>query len=223
MSDFAKARRNMIESQIRPGGVIDLKVIAAMAEVPREAFVPEDQRDHAYIDEDLFIGNDGQGAPRYLMEPMTFARMLQLAEIHHDDCALDVGCATGYSTAVLSRIAQSVIGLERDDALAARAGETLEALGYTNAAVVQGAHDEGLAKEAPFDVIIINGRIETTPETLLSQLKDLGRLVAVFGPEHAARIRVWTRRGDAVSFVDEHDAAVPALPGFARAEPAFAF
>ncbi len=223
MSDFAKARRNMIESQIRPGGVIDLKVIAAMAEVPREAFVPENARDHAYIDEDLFIGCDAQGDPRHLMEPMTFARMLQLAEIHHDDCALDVGCATGYSTAVLSRIAQSVIGVERDAALAARAGEVLEALAYTNAAVVRGEHAAGLAKEAPFDVIVVNGRIESTPDTLLAQLRDLGRLVAVFGPEHAARIRVWTRRGNAVSFVDEHDAAVPPLPGFASAESAFVF
>ena len=223
MTDFARARTNMIESQVRPGGVIDLRVIAAMGAVPREAFVPESARDHAYVDEDLFIGVDGGGAPRHLMEPMTFARMLQLAGIGHDDCVLDVGCASGYSTAVLSHMAQSVIGLERDAELVEQATATLELLGCTNAAVVRGDHAGGLPREAPFDVIVLNGRIETTPEALLAQLKDLGRLVAVYGPERQARVRVWTRRGEAVSHVDEFDAAVPALPGFPVARPAFVF
>ncbi len=222
-TDFARARANMIDSQVRPGGVIDLRVIAAMGEVPREAFVPEEMRPYAYIDEDLFIGVDGSGQPRHLMEPMTFARMLQLAEIRHDDCVLDVGCATGYSTAVLSLLGQSVIGLEQDTKMAETATETLERLSYTNAAVVQGPHADGLPKEAPFDVIVVNGRIETRPDALLAQLKDLGRLVCVFGPDIDAFIRVYTRRGESISFADEFTAAVPPLPGFPAARPAFAF
>ncbi len=215
--DFAKARHNMIESQVRPGGVIDLRVIAAMAEVPREVFVPEHLRDVAYIDEDVPIGTDATGAPRFLMEPLVFARMLQLADVDPDDCVLDVGCATGYSAAVLSRLATSVIAVEHDAALMEQATANLEELGCVNAVVVRGEHARGWEREAPHDVIVVNGRIMSEPKELLAQLKDLGRLVAVHGPEHAARIRLWTRRGDVVSHVDHHDANVPLLAGFDNA------
>jgi len=212
--DFARARHNMIESQVRPGGVIDLRVIAAMAEVPREVFVPEHLRDVAYIDEDVPIGTDATGAPRFLMEPLVCARMLQLAEVDAQDCVLDVGCATGYSTAVLSKLATSVIAVEQDEALMEQATAHLEELGCVNAVVVQGEHAKGHEREAPYDVIVVNGRITREPQALLAQLKDLGRLVAVFGPENAARIRLWTRRGETVSWVDHHDASVPPLAGF---------
>ena len=223
MTDFERARRSMIDSQIRPGGVIDLRVVAAMAEVPRERFVPEEKRAFAYIDEDLFIGTDGQGAQRYLMEPLTFARMLQLADIAPEDCVLDVGTATGYSAAVLSQLAQSVIALERDAALAEQAGASLEALGCVNVAVVTGPHEQGWHSEAPFDAIVLNGRIEERPDALLEQLAELGRLVCVFGRPHESRIRVYTRRGKAVSYIDHHDAAVPPLPGFAATAEVMAF
>ncbi len=223
MTDFARARRSMIDSQIRPGGVLDLRVIAAMEEVPREHFVPEHMRSLAYIDEDLFIGTDETGARRFLMEPLTFARMLQLADIAPTDCALDVGCASGYSTAILCRLAQSVIAVEHDQTLAEQATSNLEALECVNAAVFTAPHTDGFRREAPYDVIIVNGRIEQKPGKLLDQLKDLGRLVCVFGPPNAARIRLYTRRGKAISHVDHHDAAVPPLPGFATTAEVMAF
>ena len=215
--DFARARYNMIESQVRTGSVIDPRVIAAMSEVPREVFVPGHLRDIAYIDEDLAIGADASGAPRHLMEPLVFARMLQLADIDPEDCVLDVGCASGYSAAVLSKLAQSVIALEQDKELAATAGANLEALGCVNAVVVNGPHAAGYGREAPYDVIVLNGRVEEEPQELLAQLKDLGRLVAVFGPARMARIRLWTRRGEVVSWVDHFDANVPLLAGFGPA------
>ena len=223
MTDFERARRSMIDSQIRPGGVIDLRVVAAMAEVPRELFVPEERRTFAYIDEDLFIGTDAEGAKRYLMEPLTFARMLQLADIAPEDCVLDVGTTTGYSAAVLSKLAQSVIALERDAALAEKAGTTLEELDCVNVAVVTGPHEEGWRREAPYDAIVLNGRIEERPDVLLEQLADLGRLVCVFGRPHESRIRVYTRRDKAISFIDYHDASVPPLPGFAATAEVMAF
>ncbi len=221
--DFERARHNMIDSQVRPGGVIDLRVIAAMEEVPRECFVPEERRAFAYVDEDFFIGRDARGARRYLLNPLTLARMLQLADVDPTDCVLDVGVATGYSSAVLSRLAQSVIALERDEALASQATANLEALDCVNAAVVQGPHKAGWSGEAPFDAIILQGRIEEKPATLLEQLADLGRLVCVFGQPNAARIRVYTRRGRAISFIDHHDAFAPPLSGFATTEEVMAF
>ena len=221
--DFERARQNMIDSQVRPGGVIDLRVIAAMGAVPRERFVPEERRTFAYVDEDLFIGMDAQGARRHLLEPLTLARMLQLADIDPADCVLDVGVATGYSSAVLSRLAQSVIALERDEALAGQATANLEALDCVNAAVVQGPHEAGWRSEAPFDAIVLQGRIEEKPAALLEQLADLGRLVCVFGQPNAARIRVYTRRGRAISYIDYHDAFAPPLPGFAATADVMAF
>ncbi len=221
--DFDRARRNMIESQVRPGGVMDLRLLAAMEELPRERFVPEERRALAYVDEDLFIGEDASGAKRWLMEPLTFARMLQLAEVDPADCVLDVGCATGYSTAVLSRLAQSVIAVEQDEELRRQASDNLEALECVNAAVMPGEHAKGFSREAPYDVIVLNGRIEERPQVLLEQLKDLGRLVCVYGPPHAARIRLYTRRGKVVSHADHHDCAVPPLPGFASSDEVLAF
>ena len=223
MTDFARARAHMIDSQVRPNNVIDLRVIAAMSEVPREEFAPEEMREYAYIDKDLFIGVDEKGRARHMLQPMTLARMLQLAEIRHDDCVLNVACASGYSTAVLAHLAQSVISLEESGSFSARATETLERLDVTNAAFVNGPHDRGWEKEAPFDVIVVNGRLMRKPAALLEQLKDLGRLVAVYGPEEVATIRVWTRRDGVISHVDEFDATAPLAPGFEAERPAFIF
>ena len=109
MTDFARARASMIDSQVRTNGVLDLRVIKAMRETPREIFVPEQMRDYAYADQDLFIGVDAQGARRYLLAPMTMGRMLQLAGAGDAGCALAVGCPAGYAAAVLANMAQSVI------------------------------------------------------------------------------------------------------------------
>jgi len=223
MTDFARARAHMIDSQVRPNNVIDLRVIAAMSEVPREEFAPDEMREYAYIDKDLFIGIDEKGGARHMLQPMTLARMLQLAEIRHDDCVLNIACASGYSTAVLAYLAQSVISVEESESFSTRATEILERLDVTNAAFVNGPHDRGWEKEAPFDVIVVNGRLMRKPDALLKQLKDMGRLVTVYGPEEVATIRVWTRRDGVFSHVDEFDATAPLAPGFEAERPAFVF
>ena len=220
--DFARQRRNMIDSQVRPGGEVDLRVIAAMASVPRERFVLAEQQAHAYVDTDLPLGADSRGDERWLLAPLTIGRMLQLADIGPEECVLDVGTASGYTAAVLSGLAQTVIGIDQDPVLATQAAERLEKLGYDNVAILHADHAAGHAKEAPYDAIIINGRIRRRPEALLEQLADGGRLVAVWGAHDTGLIRVWTRRGDAFSAVDEFTASAPALPGFAP-QPAFSF
>jgi protein-L-isoaspartate(D-aspartate) O-methyltransferase len=223
MIDFAVQRQNMVESQVRPNGITDARVIDAMAKLPRELFVPEQRRTLAYMDEDILVAVTPDGGRRWMMEPMTFARLLQLAEIGPGDVVLDVGCATGYSTAVIATLAESVIAVEEDPVLAEQATARLGELGITNAAIVNAPHATGLASEAPFDIIFINGRVATLPRALLEQLKDGGRLVAVVGETAVSPALVCTRHGETFSSRAQYDASVAPLSGFPPPVKKFVF
>jgi protein-L-isoaspartate(D-aspartate) O-methyltransferase len=220
--DFALARLKMIESQIRPTGVTDRRIIQAMAAIPRENFVPLPHRSLAYMDEEVEISSKHHAGPRFLLEPMTLARLLQLLELNPDDTVLDVGCGTGYSTAVLAHVATTVIALECDSDLAGQAVENLAALGLANARVVTGTLKAGWLAEAPFDAILVNGRIPAPPLELLSQLKEHGRLAAVLGENDMGKGALFTRNG-AFGVRYAFDAGVSCLPGFELTRPAFEF
>ena len=207
----------MVESQIRTNKVTDQRVITAFEAVPRELFVDEAKRGFAYVDEDLEVA-----VGRYLMEPMVLARLLQAAAPQPGDIVLDIGCASGYSAAVLARLADSVVALESDEALAAQASETLVELGIDNVAVVAGSLEEGYPSEGPYDVIFVGGAIETVPSGLLDQLKDGGRLVAVVGYGRAALATLYTKSDGDIGSRPEFDADVRPLPGFRKAK-AFVF
>jgi len=219
MVDFAQARRTMVDSQVRPSDVTDLRLIAAMLDVPREQFVPAARRAVAYLDIDVPIS--GQGA-RALLKPMVLARLLQAAGIGENDRVLDVGCATGYSTAVVAKLAGEVIALEEDVALARIAGETLAACGVTNGSVVSGPLQNGWERSAPYDVIVLEGASEVVPAALLSQLKDGGRLVAVSGSGPMGKATIYRAAGGRATAQTLFDASAPLLPGFAKAA-AFVF
>jgi protein-L-isoaspartate(D-aspartate) O-methyltransferase len=223
MQDFGIARGNMIESQVRPAGVTDARVIAAMADVPREAFVPESRQAVAYMDDDLMVGRDAQGRPRYLLEPMALARLLQLAEVTPDSRVLDVAVATGYSSAVLSHLATHVTALEEDGELAGFAERSFCDLGIANVAVVRGHHAEGHASGAPYDVILVNGRLPEIPQALVKQLKDDGRLVLVLGKSATAPATVVVKNGRATSHRRWVDLSIPEAPGFPVTAPRFNF
>ncbi len=223
MTEFAVQRHNMVESQVRPNGITDARIIEAIAAVPRELFVPEERRQLAYMDEDVLVSVTPDGSRRWLMEPMTFARLLQLAEIAPGEAVLDIGCATGYSTAVIAALAESAIAVEEDPVLADEATVRLGELGITNAAVINAPHAAGLPGEAPFDVIFINGRVPSLPRSLLEQLKDGGRLVAVVGETGVAPALVCTRHGEAFSSRTQYDSSVAALPGFPPPSAGFVF
>lgn len=220
-SDFSLQRRKMVDSQLRTTDVNNVPVLDAMAKVPREVFVPARRRELAYIDEDILVsGSELTGDARYLMEPSPFGRLLQLAELRRDDFALDVGCATGYSAAVLSEIVGSVVALECDAALAELATETLDSLDCTTVAVVQGPLEEGSPSHGPYDVIVLNGWVERVPQALFDQLRDGGRLVAVEGAGLAGVARLYVKEGGVVAARRGFNAAVKPLPGF-KLEPAF--
>jgi protein-L-isoaspartate(D-aspartate) O-methyltransferase len=200
-------------TQLRPNKVIDEQLIAAMAALPREQFVPKAYRGVAYMDEDVAV------APgRYLMEPMVLARLLQEAEVQAGEVALVVGCSAGYEVGILARLCSTVIGLETDPAMAQQAGQTLQALGIDNTAIVEGPLKDGLAKQGPFNVILLAGAVPEIPAALLAQLADGGRLVGVVRPAGApiGQAVLVKRSGDLFPQRVLFDAGTPPLPGFDR-------
>jgi protein-L-isoaspartate(D-aspartate) O-methyltransferase len=218
MTDFAAARRIMVDSQVRTADVTDPRLIAAMLELPREEFFPEDKRALAYLDLDVAVSEPG--APvRRLLKPMVLAKLIAAAGVGDRDRVLDVGCATGYGTAVLARLAAAVIGLEEDAALARKAAAALA--GSANATIVTGPLARGVPGEAPYDVILLEGACDIVPDALFEQLRPGGRLACIVG-RGPGKATVYRRIEDDVSARVVFDAAAALLPGFAKA-PQFVF
>jgi protein-L-isoaspartate(D-aspartate) O-methyltransferase len=226
MTGYEARRIAMVESQLRPNQVTDIGLLDAMRTLPRERFVPPAFERLAYMDEDIEVFPPCEEAPaRFLLAPMVQARLIQLAEIEPQDKVLDVGCVSGYSTAVLARLAARVIGLEPEPELAKAAKANLAGLGLTNAEVVEGALGDGQAAGAPYDVIVLEGSVSQMPDVLLSQLNDGGRLVAVLTREpnmKQGKAYLFVRVGGETSAVAHFDAGASPLPGLAPA-PAFTF
>jgi protein-L-isoaspartate(D-aspartate) O-methyltransferase len=222
MIDFATARRMMVDGQVRTSDVTDLRLVAAMLEVPRERFVPESKAGLAYLDFDIAVTPEAGGEARHLLKPMVLAKLLEAADVQDTDDVLDVGCATGYSAAVLARLAHSVVALEQDPTLVRHARENLQAVKAANATAVSGLLVAGWPARAPYDVILLDGATEVAPETLFHQLKDGGRLVTVLGRTPNGRAMLYTSASGDVSGRPIFDAAAATLPGFA-AVPAFVF
>jgi protein-L-isoaspartate(D-aspartate) O-methyltransferase len=211
MADYAQARRTMVDCQVRPSDVTDLRIIAALLDVPRERFVAPARRGIAYLDVDVPIGEG-----RALLKPMVFAKLLQAAGVGENDHVLDAGCATGYSSAVLGKLARDVVALEEDPELASAARAALSELGVANASVVTGPLSGGWQQGAPYDAILLEGASEVVPDALLGQLKDGGRLVAVVGRAPMGRATVYRMVGRHATAQPLFDAAAPLLPGFAK-------
>lgn len=217
MADYTDARLNMVDSQLRTSGVTDPRVLDVTQEVPREIFVPAALRPVAYLDGDLRVTGAGE-APRYVMRPYSFGKLLELAVIREGDVVLDIGTATGYSAAVLAKLAETVVAVESDEDLAGKATANLDTLGITNAAVITGALEAGYAKGGPYDVIVLEGAAEHLPADLLDQLKENGRLVTIFHEDGRSRGRIYTKKRGTVTFRDAFDGSAELLPGFELSE-----
>jgi len=211
MADYATQRFNMVEAQVRTNDVTDPRIHAAMLAVAREQFVPAARRAMAYADVPVEVA---QG--RFLLDPRSFAKMLQLAALRPGDNVLDVACGTGYSSVVIGQLVKTVTALEQDADLVRIASDMVPASGATNVTVVQGGLTEGVKAKAPFDAIFIEGAVEAVPDQLLAQLAEGGRLVAVLNQGGQGRAHIFVREKGRVGSRADFDATVPVLGGFRK-------
>jgi protein-L-isoaspartate(D-aspartate) O-methyltransferase len=223
MVDFEQARRAMVDGQVRTSDVTDLSLIAAMLEIPREAFVPQAQADLAYLDRDVVIADaTATGPARYLMKPMVLARLIQAADPSPRDSVLVIGAGTGYAAAVISRLAGKVVALEENESLFQQARSVLPSLGSSNVTVIHGPLADGAPASGPYDVILIDGGVEIVPDLLCGQLTSGGRLVAVVSSGPLGKAKLFQSVKGKCSGRELFDANAPVLPGFSVA-PAFVF
>jgi protein-L-isoaspartate(D-aspartate) O-methyltransferase len=219
MTDFALARRNMVEGQLRPNRVTNSQLLAVIGALPREKFLPDGLRSVAYSDEDVPLGNS-----RFLMEPMVLARLIQTLQPRETDRALVVASGRGYGAALLARLVKSVVAIESDTALAAAAERTAKELGLAGIEQKVGPLEAGVAASGPYDVILIEGSVRQVPPAILEQLVDGGRMATIVaGPPGAlGSAQLFVKEGGVASGRPLFDAGTPPLPGFA-APPRFTF
>lgn len=211
MADFALRRKTMVDTQVRPSDVTRFPVIDAMLAVPREAYVPDALREAAYAGENLPL------APgRVVLEPRTLAKLLDALDLQPGELVMTVGAGLGYGAAVAARLAEAVIAVEEDEALAAEAQRRLAEQGVDNAAVHAGALAEGAARHAPYDVILVEGGAEVLPPALAAQLREGGRIGCLFVEGGLGAVRIGRKTGDGLVWRFAFNAAAPVLPGFAR-------
>lgn len=211
MTDFAQRRTMMVDTQVRPNEVTSYPVIEAMLNVPREQFVPEARRDVAYAGGNIDLATD-----RVLLEPRTLGKMMDVLNLQGSDLVLDVGCGYGYCAAVMARIAEAVVAVEQDETMAAEAEARLAAQDVFNVAVVKGPLTEGCAGQAPYDAMLLEGAIEEFPETLTEQLREGGRVIALFREGNLGTVRLGHKLDGRMNWRFSFNAGAPVLPGFAR-------
>ncbi|MBV0892798.1 protein-L-isoaspartate O-methyltransferase [Paracoccus sp. Z118] len=212
MPDFAQRRTTMVDTQVRPNEVNGYPVIAAMLHVPREAFVPDARREVAYSGENLDVGHG-----RVMLDPRTFAKLIDVMQLENGDLVLDLGCGYGYSSAVMARIAQAVVAVEEHPALVAEAERRLAEQGVDNVAVVRAALTEGAPDQGPYDAILINGAIEVLPDAIAGQLAEGGRIAALWhedGPGTGLGVaRLGYKLDGRINWRYAFNAHAPVLPG----------
>ena len=211
MNDFATRREIMVDTQIRPADVTKFPVLQAMLMIPREHFVPRDKREVAYIGENVPF-DDG----RVVIDPRTIAKFLEFLDVGQDELVLDIGSGLGYSSAILSCLAEAVVALEDDSARVAETEETVREMGLDNICVQKGILHEGAPQHGPYDVIIVQGAVEYIPTAVISQLKNGGRLAALFMEGQLGEARIGYKFGNQINWRLAFNAGAPVLKGFQK-------
>jgi len=217
MTDYKTARTAMVDCQIRPSDVTKYPIIEAFLNTPREAYVPDSCRQVAYAGDHIDLGNH-----RTLLDPRVFAKMLDCLNVNPDDLVLDLGCGLGYSTAILAKLAEAVVAVEDDAAMAETATATLSEQSVDNAFVVHGDLAKGNAKNGPYDVIILQGSVEDIPSALIGQLKDGGQICAIFNDHKLGECRIGYKSHQKLSWNTVFNATAPLMDGF-EMEKSFKF
>jgi len=215
VADYATRRIMMVDTQVRPSDVTKFPIIEAMLHVPREVYLPAGLREIAYVGENIAVGHG-----RVMLDPRTLAKMLDALDLQREDVVLDLGCVQGYTTAVIARLVEFVVAVEPQEDWAHEAQSTLSEQGVDNAAVITGDLTQGAAKSGPYDAIIIQGAVQQVPDTLLAQLKDGGRIAAVFAEGALGVVRIGHKLDGRVDWRLAFNAGAPVLDGF-HAQDAF--
>ncbi len=215
MTDFAARRTMMVDTQVRPSDVTKFPIIEAMLSVPREKFVPESKQEAAYVGENIDLGGG-----RVVLEPRTMGKMLDALDIQRDELVLDLGCGLGYSAAVLARLADFVVAVESDETMAAEAQTLLSEFGADNVAVIHGELAAGNAKNGPYDVVIVEGAVEQVPDALFDQIKEGGRMIAIFADGKLGTVRIGYKIDGEMTWRHVFHAGAPVVEGF-EAAPTF--
>jgi protein-L-isoaspartate(D-aspartate) O-methyltransferase len=211
MSDFATRRKVMVDTQVRPSDVTKFPIIDAMLSVPRENFVPRDKREVAYIGENVSLGNG-----RVVLEPRTLAKFLDALDLSKDELVLDIGSGLGYSSALISLLAEAVVALEEDPDWVGESEEAFQEFGVDNILVHAGLLCEGAAKHGPYDVIFIQGAVEQVPQQIIDQLKDGGRLACIFADGALGRAKIAYKLDGRMNWRFAFNAGAPLLGGFEK-------
>lgn len=209
MADFASRRTMMVDTQVRPSDVTKYPIIQAMLTVPREVFVPAGWRDAAYAGDHVDLGGG-----RVVLDARTLAKMLDALDIQPVELVLDIGCGLGYSTAVIARLAEAVIGVEESAEFAREAQAALSDQQVDNAAIMAGPLVAGDAKHGPYDVITLQGGVEMVPDAIIDQIKDGGRIAALFMEGALGTCRIGHKIDGRLSWRYAFNAAAPVMPGF---------
>lgn len=211
MTNNVDRRAMMVDTQVRPSDVTKFPIIEALLSVPREDFVPVDKVEAAYVGDNISLG----GA-RVVLEARTLAKMLDALDIQADDLVMDIGCGLGYSAAVIARMAAAVIAVEEDESMADDAQSALSNAGADNVILHAGTLAAGAAEHGPYDVIILQGAVEHMPQDILEQLKEGGRIAAIFADGELGTVRIGYKIDGEMHWRFSFNAAAPVLPGFER-------
>ncbi|WP_187431762.1 protein-L-isoaspartate O-methyltransferase [Roseobacter fucihabitans] len=217
MTDFDTRRMMMVDTQVRPSDVTKFPIIDAMLRVRRENFVPTARREAAYMGENIDLGNG-----RVLLEPRTLAKMLDALDISNDELVLDVGCALGYSSAIIAHMAAAVVAVEEDSDMIREAQEALVEAGIDNVILHEGPLAGGAAQHGPYDVVLVEGGVHHLPQALADQIKEGGRVACLFMQGALGEVRIGYKRDGQISWRMAFNAGAAVLDGFAK-EQAFEF
>ncbi|WP_323768172.1 protein-L-isoaspartate O-methyltransferase [Marinovum sp.] len=211
MTDYAQRRTFMVDTQIRPADVTKFPIIDAMLAIPREVYTPRDKREAAYVGENL------EFAPgRVMLEPRTLAKMLDGLAITGGELVLDIGAGYGYSAAVMARMAEAVVAVEDEADRVTEAQGALSENGSDGVIMHEAALEAGAPEHGPYDVIVIEGGIEQLPEAIADQLKEGGRIAALFMEGQLGTVRIGYKQNGAISWRFAFNAAAPVLPGYQK-------
>jgi len=208
-ASYSSLRRQMVDSQLRQRGIADERVLAAMERVPRHEFAPERYRGQAYEDHPLPIGEE-----QTISQPYIVALMLEALKLSPTDRVLEIGTGSGYVTALLAELTESVVSIERHESLAQSARALLAALGYSNVNVVTGDGTRGFPEAAPYDAIVVSAAATEMPPALVVQLGEGGRMIIPVGSEDSQQLRlVRMENGQPNIELRELCRFVPLIPG----------